>query len=581
MAEPEVSVKIVANDQTAAGTESAKANFDQLDQHVSDSAANIAELAGEIFAADKIKDFAEEAVLDFAKVERGMDQLGAQVKANGENWAEAQEKAEGFLDAERNLYGFSTGNLEHALTNAELKIGDMGAAMKAVDLAGKLAASGIGDLESNTNLLSTAYQGNSRSLMALGRELGLTKEQASGSSLVFETLEKKVKNVGDVTGDTQAKIDSMRTGWEQFTENIGRQLAPLIPVFSTFEKTLEQVISQIFTMGKVVVDLVAIPIENLIDGVTHSVEAFHALGNMIHAAAYAMTGEWGKAADEFKAGTAQMKLAAKGMVTDIGNNFKNNLVKDVKDGSAEVERIWADTTKKTDLMSDTAFKKGAARHTAKVKESKDETKATEDSVKAQTVAETNYYQKITANMESISSLAETTSAEMVKAYEAGTLSVASAFEILGKAIFKALVMATGEALVQQGAADLAKAAAAVLTGVEAVAAPGYMAAGLELEAAGGTIMGVAQAALADGAVVTAPTVVLAGEGPEPEAVLPLSKLSAMLGGTGGSDQFHVHQHFAPGTTQAQAQKLGQTSARAFFSEWQATKTRSGYKNSGF
>ena len=47
-------------------------------------------------------------------------------------------------------------------------------------------------------------------------------------------------------------------------------------------------------------------------------------------------------------------------------------------------------------------------------------------------------------------------------------------------------------------------------------------------------------ALAEGGIATAPTTALIGEGGEPEAVIPLSKLSSMLDGlTGGRGENHV------------------------------------------
>jgi len=45
--------------------------------------------------------------------------------------------------------------------------------------------------------------------------------------------------------------------------------------------------------------------------------------------------------------------------------------------------------------------------------------------------------------------------------------------------------------------------------------------------------------LAEGGIVTGPTLALIGEGRESEAVIPLSKLSAMMDGGGGSQRVEV------------------------------------------
>lgn len=76
-------------------------------------------------------------------------------------------------------------------------------------------------------------------------------------------------------------------------------------------------------------------------------------------------------------------------------------------------------------------------------------------------------------------------------------------------------------------------------------AKGVKAAKDKMEAAGvdtddtGAVIEYAQREMASGGIVTGPTHALIGEGREPEAVLPLSKLSSMLGGTSGMGGMNV------------------------------------------
>jgi vacuolar-type H+-ATPase subunit H len=167
-----------------------------------------------------------------------------------------------------------------------------------------------------------------------------------------------------------------------------------------------------------------------------------------------------------------------------------------------------------------------------------EKKAAEDLLKAQIAAEKERQRVLDETRakadkinSTIAGTAQSAAGQMVKAYQEGNLTVGKSFEILGKAIFKSLVKSVGEALIQSGAADIFTGMANLLNPVLAPSAPGFFASGGFKSAAGGTIVGVAEAALADGGYVNKPTIALLGED-GPEKVTPLSGGHPMDSGGG-------------------------------------------------
>ena len=168
--------------------------------------------------------------------------------------------------------------------------------------------------------------------------------------------------------------------------------------------------------------------------------------------------------------------------------------------------------------------------------------------------------------------------DLVKEIHKGTVSLAESFAILGKSIFKSMVIATGQVLIQEGAADFARAIAALISGVGAGAAPGLFAAGAELTAAGGTIVGIGEAALAEGGIVDRPTHALIGEGGEAEAVIPLSKLAEMGYGGGMKLEGGIHLHIhTPNASDARRPGFAKDAGHSILSALDAEQRRQGIR----
>lgn len=148
----------------------------------------------------------------------------------------------------------------------------------------------------------------------------------------------------------------------------------------------------------------------------------------------------------------------------------------------------------------------------------------------------------------------------------GTFNIGQAFEMLGKSIVKSMVGAIAEVLIKMGESDLAEGAGNLFIPEKAVTAPGYFASGAYKVAAGGTIKGFAEAALAEGGIVTKPTVALIGEA-GPEKVIPLNRAGAdSSGGIHINGPVHLPNVRDP---------------RQFITELQRMKARAGYRYTSF
>lgn len=147
----------------------------------------------------------------------------------------------------------------------------------------------------------------------------------------------------------------------------------------------------------------------------------------------------------------------------------------------------------------------------------------------------------------------------------GTMTIGQAFETLGKNILKSMLGVFADILIKEGEATMTRGAAAILEGNPA-AASGLFASGAMKMAEGGIIKGFAEAALAEGGIVTKPTVALIGEA-GPEKVIPLNRAGADASGG---------MHF-----NAPINLPNVRDPRQFIQELQRMKARAGYRYTSF
>ncbi len=95
-----------------------------------------------------------------------LNQLRATVEGIGESFEAQAPGIESFVDALTQVTKFTDDELRPALNRAILATGSVAKAMEAVDLASKVAASGIGTLEGNVTVITRLFQGQ---VTAIGR----------------------------------------------------------------------------------------------------------------------------------------------------------------------------------------------------------------------------------------------------------------------------------------------------------------------------------------------------------------------------------------------------------------------------
>ncbi len=515
----EVKVNIVASDQTQGGFQEAQSSADSLTEHMESGFERVAERLAELFAFEKIREFVGQSVEEFAKIERGLNILGAQIQVNGGNWDKSKASVEEYLHSEESLYGFTKEQLLTSLTDAETKTHNLAVAMKVVDEAQKLAAVGIGDLKGNTDSLSLAYQGNSRGLQQLGRELGLTRDQAKDATTVFDALGKATSHVGDVLDDTQAKINAFHVAQENLKESVGETLSPLVDLFVFLEKVVATIVTGIFSLASVISDI--------------SVALFRLVLHI-------------------------------GTLKEQWHDFVKSLEDDSDKTGTAMDKIWSDATKKIDVMSDASFVKMAEHNMQAIQQTKDLAEAKKKQLE-QEKKDLEQYSKDQQKLQR-EDFARTTAldkkrhAEHMKLLEEEQKKQEEAYKATYKAA-EGLANSLVELEKTKGkeGAEIAKDFAvikAIISTAEGVANalsdypyPYSLVVGGLVAAEGAVEIGKIEGALDEGGIVTQPTLTWVGE-KRPEAVIPLEDWNKHTGGGQGGGitvkEVHVHDVQTPG-----------------------------------
>lgn len=481
------------------------------------------------FAIGKIKDFVVGSIQEFAKLQRSTDQLRNAVNRSGESWEKHSRALKAYIDDAEETTRFNDDELSESLANLVNKTGDVSIAMNLHRKAMDLAVATGGDLKDTSNTLALAFQGNERGAMQLARAMGITGEKAKDTAFLLDQVDKKFG------------------GFARGEDNLAQDLK----LFSTEWGNLKEEM-----------------LESFLPALT---EILRVARDFVRAAREAWTW-WSELFGVYKEGTKDLDGVAKELTridARMGQIQRSREldVQSLKDAAGPMKSFWltriqaldAESKRLTDkrahlqkiLRGEVSDLKEAENDKTKAvaKGNKDRLDAEEDRRRKELEAERELKRQLKQLEEERRQLSEDIAnqvsgafqdaiGEMVAAFKEGNLTVEKSFEILGKAILKSIVKALGEALVQLGVKYNVEAFAALATGIGAPAAPGLFAAGGIAAAAGGSMIGLAEAALADGAVVTQPRTVLVGEGGEPEGIFPLSK-AKQFGFGGGATNMSV------------------------------------------
>ncbi len=565
--------------------EEGKAESKSFAEGMKDSFHEIGKDIAEVFAAEKIKEFFLEGVKDFAEFDKQLTLTQFNLERLGQATNDSKEKMETWSNEIQETTLYTKNEALTTLNKLVVMTGNLGDALKLSKLAMDVsAASGIG-LEQTTLALGNAFEGNTSGLGRFTRQFPELKKVLleGGDAVAF--LQEKFDGMSEKIGQAglAGQLFHLQVAWKEVTEDFAKDNKGAISDATEGFKTMAHWASELLTIfmkvsqtvgvvfGSIASDVIAF--KDLLTG--HGKEAKGEFEAIQKAASENLHEIWTKTEEESKKfrksqtegalhSHAEIKESAEKIVASVSDMLtKITLKQTMTFAQASKEFIQGEVhLKKAIGETDAAFEK-------RVKD-----------MEAQHKAAAEYIKKTGEDLsKSIEKTSQSASSAMTKAYLDGTLTVAKGFEILGKSIIKSLVEAVGKALEQESVSNFIKATAMLANPLTAAGAPGFYAtAGIEAAGAG-TIMGVAEAALANGGYVNAPTLALIGED-GPEKVTPLSKGHPM--DKGGGDK-HVYNMSFPNVRQAKdfTNRDVATVSRKLFTTQQDMKTRSGNRNTSF
>ncbi len=508
MGEAEVRARIVATDSTGPAFESAKEGTDSLTEHMESGFERVAERLAEFFAIEKVVEFVKSSVTEYAKLERQFDILGVMVTNNGQKWDQWKGKVEDFLKSEESMYGFTKDQLMNALTDAETKVHDMGTALKITDEAEKLSILTHKSLQRSVDAISLAYEGNTSGLTQLGSKLGLTLAQSKDAKTVFDALAKATAGIGTAANDTQGQLNSMAAVWEDVKENVGETISPLIALFAGLERVVANLLQALFGLAGVIDDVLIMALREL------SVPLKLAYG-ILESIGLLMTGNLREGihvfAQTFKDSATEVVSAAKDMASGIGGDWKKM--------TGQMVATWEGSNKQVELMSDKTLAEMAI---ANQKHATEDEKATKKHLDTKLKIHEDYHKKLKKLDDT--RLKENDALNKAIAADAGKLAntLVSLEHSKNKEVAEmARAVALGRAIMNT--------AVGISQALSDYPYPASLAVGALVAAEGAIeIAQISGVPLASGGVVMGPTHVYAGEGGEPEAVVPLSKLPQLV-----------------------------------------------------
>ncbi len=568
------------------GKDNAKGLADEMEQGFK----RVGERMLEFFAIEKLLEFFKEGIAGFAEFELALNRLQETLNDLGKATATSREEMKEWAETIAATTLFTKDEALTTLNKLVVMTGDLekslGLSKLAMDVSAK---SGIG-LELVTKSLGNAYEGNYSGLGRLLNQFPQLKRAMEDGKDPIMWFEEHMGGFSETIGQkgVAGALDSMKKAWKEMAEGLASDNeGALIQVI----KFLKEMAYWIGALSKIFLDFI-----NVIGDAGDVLESeFKAIWKSMHFDFSGALDLINSAKDKFLAGVD--KLGA-----DIADTFVDKIPRAVKKTHDALKGLGDQSTFETlektiDSVQD-MLDKMTAKTTMTMKEAVKIFNTGIVQLKQNFAQTPEQFKKMVKDMEAehkaaaevmkktaedlahgIEKTAQSAASAMTKAYMDGTLTVAKGFEILGKAILKSLVEAVAQALEQESVKAFITATALAANPLTAAGAPGFYAtAGIEAAGAG-VIMGVAEAALADGGYVNAPTLALIGED-GPEKVTPLSKGHPMDKGQG--DTFHVTMSF-PGVKSSKDFTIGvsQTAARRLFTDTQNLKTRSGNRNTSF
>jgi hypothetical protein len=207
--------------------------------------------------------------------------------ATGATTAQIQA-TEAYISKTALAVGIADDQLRPAFQRLSVATGDVKKSQDLLNLAldvSKGSGKPLGDV---VEALSKSYEGNNKSLAALG--IGLTKSELASMSFKDATSQLSDLYGGAASRNAetfQGRIDRLKVGFDEAKESIGYALLPII----------EKLISYIFTYGIPLFNKWKDAFDNVKDAIDRNGDAFKILGEIFKAVFPVIAGVFGKIVD--------------------------------------------------------------------------------------------------------------------------------------------------------------------------------------------------------------------------------------------------------------------------------------------
>lgn len=581
-----IDVKVKATDGTGPGLGEASDNVDEFAEHTTDQFTRIAEKLAEYFAIEKVIEFTKKLVENASEIEDAMTRLGETVKAGGGDWDAISESVSKYATNLSETTKFTKSELLNSLADVNFRVNDISKAMGIENMAVKLATVTHKDLKTSADELTLAFEGNSRGVIQLARDLGVGSDKAKDTAFLFSEVERRSKDAGDEQKNFGFQIHELETAVSELSEKFLDVFGPtLIKILQTTKDFVDATKDALGWWEKLF---------GVIDEHSSKDELSKALAKQKEGMA-GINKELEAETQFYRLATGSAKEHALEVISELQQELAVR-----KKAADEIEAQMNRTNKEVTAATDSqviseAIANGKRVANAKLTEKEIE-KAHEEALKRQEKATEEAWKNAAKNMddafkkyqkeiEVTTKMFEKYGKETEKAAKDGTKAFVDASkkgQDASKALANSLVKDGADAVAQlltqwadywfaQAAANFAS--ENYLSGALDVAAGGL------LDVAAGVIQG-SVTALASGGIVTSPTYALVGEA-GPEAVIPLSKGSGY--GLGGDTTINggMHLHL-PGVTSPSDFKNGsvqQSISRQLSSQLQSVQSRKGLRTS--
>ncbi len=567
MANDEAVVKLRAeNAKLKADLNKAKGQVNKFGSSATAAFKKIGAAAAAAFATAKIISFVKTGILEFAKFDRSLTQITNKIERAGQSFDGMAEQVENYIRGAEEASRFNKFELAASLDDLLLKTGDYNTALQLNEKAMDLAVAGNISLKVASQALSLAYEGNTSGVSQIARVMGMATEDAKDLNKVFAELEKSTKGVARAEVGMAVELDKLNNSLNDGSELIGKEIGPMMVRFARFLVTgFTNAINFMIKLFKTwwsTMRMITLFIEFVFGPILDW------LVKKAKQTARAIIPIWGAIALQVKKFTKT--------ISDAADKSNNKIVQIFKDGATELKEIWetsAADKAEIDLAAlDASFELKDQEQDRKDEDAKKDKSRKDKAADEDTIRTKSWETATVAAGNAISS----SLMAFFRRTEEGAEGVGEAFKDMAKGMFKAIVSAIGESLIVQGIAKVAEGIAALLGIVTAGLAPGLFAAGAKLAASGAAIKGLSLA-LAEGGIVTRPTMALVGEA-GPEAVIPLDR--AGIGGFGGGPlTINANMSF-PGIrniNDLQGGRFSQSAARQLAQGVQDMRQRKGQK----